>query len=259
MRSYSVGIQLYTVRESLQKDFKGTLKKLAEMGYEGVEFAFDLGGLSPEELQEYLDRISLKAAGVMGRNVEQLLDPENELYEYAKALGVKYITLSAAGEVAKDWKKTVKDLENCGKVAREKGLQFTYHNHYQEFAEIDGKFALDFLYESTSPEYVKCEIDTYWVRCADVDPVEYIKKYAGRTPEIHVKDMTEEFSKQPEKKGPQGVVELGNGIIDFTKVAALANQIGAEWLLYEQDKCPGEELESARISIENLIKLGILD
>ncbi|MHC4872409.1 MAG: sugar phosphate isomerase/epimerase family protein [Planctomycetota bacterium] len=257
MSNFSVGIQLYTVRENMNEDFKGTLQKLADMGWQGVEFAFSFGDMEPQELREYLDSIGLKTAGVMGK-IDQLKNSDDKLYEYAAALGGKYITISAAGEVAKDWHKTIKDLEECGKVAKEKGLQFTYHNHWQEFDKVDGKCALDLLYDSTDPEVVKCEIDTYWVQCGGEDPVEYIKKYGSRVPEIHIKDMSESFAAEEVKQGPQGVTELGSGVIDFKAVAALADEIGAEWLLYEQDNCPGDSLDSAKTSIDYLKSAGIV-
>jgi len=244
MASFNIGIQLYTVRDALKKDFQGTIQALADMGYEGVEFAWNYGGMNPDALADFLDTCGLQAAGLHAP-LDDLLKPDGQSYAYALGIGSPYVTTSLAGEVAKDWQAAVKNVAKAGKIAADHGLCFTYHNHAQEFETVDGEVALDMLYEKTDPEAVQGELDTYWIKKGGQDPVAYIRKYAWRVPQIHLKDMD---------KADGSFAPVGTGLIDVPAVLALAEEIGAAWVIVEQDTCKGPALEAARTSIGNIRK-----
>ena len=188
MKKFPLGIQLYNVRDDCKKDFKATVSALAKIGYQGVEFAGIYGGMSPEELAAFLKELRIVCCG-LHVPFEHLLDPKSDSYRYAKAVQAPFITTSCAGEVAKDWQGTIAKLREAGRVARSAGLTFTYHNHAQEFQKIGGQYALDLLYEAAEPATVQAELDTYWIRKGGEDPAAYIRKYSGRAPQIHLKDM----------------------------------------------------------------------
>jgi sugar phosphate isomerase/epimerase len=244
MASTLVGIQLYSVRQDCQKDFEGTLTALAEMGYEGVEFAGEFGGMSPDDLSAFLGELGLRACGLHAPK-NQVDDAGSDAYAYAKGVGSEYITTSLAGDVEKDWPAAIELVQRAGRAAAKCGIQFSYHNHAQEFLKIDGEYALDMLYAQTDPQEVAAELDTHWIARGGLDPVAYIRKYAGRVPQLHLKDI-----------GPNGeFTEIGNGVLDLPAVLAAAQDAGSKWIIYEQDRCDGPPIESARTSITNLLKV----
>lgn len=242
-----LGIQLYTVRDIIDDDPVGTLEALAKMGYRGVEFAWQYGGLSPLALSRLLRRLNLSACGLhVGLN--QILNRGSEAYAYAYALGCRYISTSLQGAVAKDWETTVAQVAKAAEIARAKGLIFTYHNHAQEMQKIHGFRALDYLYARTDPLTIKAEIDVFWVRKGGVEPVSYLSRYAGRVRQVHLKDM---------RADDMSFTELGTGCMPLRELFRAARHAGAAWMIYEQDQCAGSPLDSARISIENLRALGL--
>lgn len=242
MAKLPLGIQLYTVREECKKEFKGTVSALAKLGYQGVEFAWNYGGMTPEQVAAFLKELNLRCCGLHAP-LDGLLDAQSEWYTYAKAVKSPHVTTSCAGEVAKDWKGTISKLREVGRVARSVGIPFTYHNHAQEFEKIDGQCALDLLYAQAEPETVKAELDTYWIKKGGDDPVSYIRKYKGRVPQVHLKDMD---------RADGSFTEVGAGVMDLPGIFKAAEDVGAQWMIYEQDICKRPPLESARITIENL-------
>lgn len=237
-----IGIQLYTVREQLREDFDSTVRAVAEMGYEGVEFAFDFGDRTPEDLADWLDDLGLKCCGLHAP-LADILDPNSDACRYARALGSGYITTSCAREVCTDWSGTIEKILQAAKSAAGQGLTFTYHNHAQEFSQINGRRALDQLFEHPGAGSLKAELDTYWIRRGGEDPAEFLRRFAGRVPQVHLKDMDPE---------DDSFAEIGEGCLEMNALCLAASQAGAEWLIVEQDVCKRPPLESARISIHNL-------
>jgi len=244
MESTPVGIQLYTVRQECKEDFVGTLTALAEMGYDGVEFAWNYGGMSPAELADLLVELRLRPCGLHAPK-DQVAAPDSDAYAYARGLGCPFISTSLAGDVEKDWPAAIALVQRAGRAAAQCGIQFTYHNHAQEFQKLGGQYALDVLYARTDPQQVQAELDTHWIARGGLDPAAYIRKYAGRMPQLHLKDI-----------GPnQEFTEIGAGVLDLPGILAAARDAGAQWIIYEQDRCEGPPLESARVSITNLRKV----
>lgn len=242
-----ISVQLYTLREDTAKDFLGTLEKVAEIGYKGVEFA-GYGDITASKMKDALGRLGLKASG-SHVGVDLLTNKLDEIIEYNLEIGNSFIICPwAKYESKEDYLNAAKFYNKAGEKCRQKGIQFCYHNHAFEFDTFDGEYGLDILYKETDPELVQAEVDTYWVYHAGVNPVDYVKKYAGRCPLIHLKDMEAGENKD--------FAEVGEGIINIAGIIAASKEAGAKWLVVEQDKCKRPALESVKISFENLKKMG---
>lgn len=235
-----IGIQLYSVRNALNKDFKGTLTKLSELGFRGVEFAFNYGGIAPEELAVFLKEKNLQTIGIYEK-LDNICNPEAEVYDQATALECKHLTFGLGIDQLKN------NLEECLELCRkavetaaEKNLTICYHAHAHEFEKFNGEYYLNILLREI-PD-MAFEADTCWIQQGGEDVIGYMQKYASRIPLLHVKDVTDNGE----------ITELGNGIIDFKAVAGFAKINNIPWLSYEQDISSLPDLESASISIEHL-------
>jgi sugar phosphate isomerase/epimerase len=247
MSRMGIGVQLYTLRDDMQANMEGTLRKVAELGYEGVEFA-GYYGMEAAALKKLLDEIGLTAIGSHVSLQKLRTDLQGEI-DYLKTLGAKYLICPYVGDQerqnAEDWKRIFAELEQFGAEARKQGLQFLYHNHAFEFEiEVNGAYVFDAMYASISPESVQVEMDVCWVQFAGQDPLAYISKYAGRLPLLHFKD----FTKDADRKIV--TLELGLGDVALAKVIEAAVKAGVEWLIVEQDYCQKPPL----VSVENSLK-----
>lgn len=247
--NYSIAVQLHTLREETEQDFIGTLEKVAEIGYQGVEF-YQYGGLTAAELKQQLDRIGLKAAA-SHIQLEELKTNIDEIIEYNIQIGCDYIVVPWTNYQEKDQYVELARLCNeFGAKCKARGIQLCYHNHHREFKVFDGEYALDLFFSLTEAEKVQAEIDVYWVKYSGVDPSQYLKKYSGRCPLVHLKDM--------EDTEERFFAEVGSGTLDVKGVVATAEEIGAKWLIVEQDRCRRPALESVTISFNNLKKMGLV-
>lgn len=243
MKTFGIGIQLHTLREELDRDFAGTLRELARLGCDGLEFAFRFGGLEPAELAALLRELGLKCCGMHILNTK-LDDPLS--WAYAEALKAPFLTISHKGPFDEKFDELLTLCRTGGKLAAAHGLQFTYHNHAGEFQPVEGRLPFERLMAETDPRAVQAELDVYWIARAGLDPVDYIRKYAGRLPQLHLKDMD----------GADGsFTELGNGTVDLAACVEAARDTICEWLIYEQDVCKCPPFESAVVSLEYLKKL----
>jgi len=245
----NISVQLYTLREEAGRDFIGTLEAVAKIGYQGVEFA-GYGGIAAKEMRKYLNGFGLKATGSHVA-LDLLTNNLDEVIEYNLEIGNKFIICPwNKYESKEDYIKTAELLNEIGCKCKENGLIFGYHNHNHEFEAFDGEYGLDIIYKNTDPQLVIAEIDTYWVYYAGVNPVVYIRKYAGRCRLIHLKDMEAGESK--------AFAEVGSGIIDIKSIIQAGKDSGCEWFVVEQDVCKRPALESVKISFENLKKMNII-
>jgi len=240
-----IALQLYSVREATAKDFKGTLRKVAEMGYEGVEFA-GYGGFSAEQLREWLDELKLKAVGSHVGLADLRNDPD-AVASFNRKIGSPYVvcpSLPHEGRSDESWREQFVELERIGNRLRDNGLRFGYHNHAFEFTiKLGGETLFDALFSATSPESVFVELDVCWAQAAGYDPIRYAAKYSGRLPLVHLKDYVE-------TEGKVRSVELGRGAVDMKGVIAESIRSGAEWLIVEQEHFDGDPLESVARSAE---------
>jgi len=275
--AFSVALQLYSVRDYAAKDLKGTLKRVREMGYDGVEF-YGLHGHSPSEVKDMIDETGLIPISALVPIEEMLTDPDKVIAGYAE-MGCKYIAIPFLVENRRPgtdgFEQTIRDIEMLASVAKKYGMQMLYHNHDFEFVKINGEYALDVLYQSISPELLQTEIDTCWVNVAGENPAEYIRKYIDRTPLVHLKDFVRGTGKKPEKahdlhgaeseeksdsdEKPFAFRPVGCGVQNFPAILTAAEEAGAEWIIVEQDlpSMGKTSMECADISRKYLKSLGI--
>lgn len=241
----SIALQLFTVRDETQKDFLGTLEKVAEMGYSGVEFA-GFGNISSSEMDKTLKKLNLKAVG--SHTIMDLLKNDlDEVIKYNLEIGNSFVVCPYDKyETKQEWLNAFDLYTEIGTKLKDRGLQFAYHNHSHEFEKYDDEYVLDMMYRSIDPELLKTEIDTCWAFYAGVDPAKYIGKYSGRCPIIHLKDLS---------KVDRDTTEVGEGIIDIKSIIKASKKAGTEWFVVEQDRCKRPTIESAKISIDNLKKM----
>ncbi len=243
MKNFKLGIQLYSVREPLQKDFRGTLEALTKMGIEGVELAFYYGEMEPAELAALMRELDLEVCGIY-EDFATLTDDTNLVYDYAKALNCKYLTSGLSLEMLKDDFSGAVELAKTACATAEKNeMTICYHAHAHEFEKVDGEALLDKLFNAV-PE-MAFEADTAWIKCGGEAVVGYLEKYSDRIPMVHVKDI----------KADNTITELGNGVIDFKPVVEFARNSQVEWVSYEQDSSELTPLESAKISLDYLKQL----
>jgi len=242
---------MYTLREDAGKDFVGTLRQVAALGYAGVEFA-GTGGLSAADLKRWLDDLGLQVAG-SHVGLDQLENNLDAALEYNLQLGNRFVVCPWLPEErrrnADDYRRLAETLNSIGRACRELSLQFCYHNHAFELERFDGQAGLDILYAATDPDLVKAELDTYWVEYGGANAAEYIRKYAGRVPLVHLKDMAAD-----EKRS---FAEVGSGTMDFDAIFAACEAARVEWYIVEQDTCSRPPLESVEISLNYLRARGL--
>lgn len=260
-----LGIQLYTVRNDLASNFAGTLRKLVAVGYRQVEIGIvsdgrtDFGGGSPRDFRRLLDGIGLQVPschfGVPKDDSEW-----SSGIETAHELGLQYMLCAAPPQRTNSldaWKQAAEFFNHLGSLCRKAGIQFAYHNHNAEFRVYDGSLAYDELLRSADPDLVKMEMDCFWATFAGKDPVEYLHKYPGRFPLLHIKDLKPGYKATTGDFEGNPFCEVGRGIINWQRIFEAAAQGGLKHYYVEQDLWDRPSLESARISGEYLKKLQV--
>lgn len=248
MKRMGVGVQLFTLREQLEADFEGTLRHVAGLGYEGVEF-FHYGDIPAEKMRVLLDELGLKAIGTHIPFTKLKEDVNSEI-AYLKTIGAQYAVcpwLAPEDRDVDSWRQHLVDLAQIARTCTEQDITFLYHNHDFEFSTlIDGEMVFEKLFNSIPATDLKVEMDIGWVQYSGIDPVNYIAKYAGRLPLLHLKDFLKE-SRDPEKS--IDTVELGQGSLPLTDIIKAASEADVEWIIVEQDSCTNPPLESIETSL----------
>lgn len=235
-----IGIQLYTVRAAMARDFEGTLRRLARMGYHEVEFA-GYFGRSPTEVRAILERVGL-AAPAAHVGLDDVRDHLARTLDTAADAGHAWIVCPWVPESDRsaDGYRRLADLFNeAGRAARQAGLRFGYHNHEFEFEPLggDGVLPLALLLERTDPALVDFELDLFWMARAGQDPLAWLERHPGRFPLAHVKDM----DGSPDRR----MVDPGRGVIDFPAIIARRRLGGTRHWFIEHDQ-PQHPFETAR-------------
>ncbi len=266
-----VGLQLYSVRDFLEKDLKGTLVKVKAIGYDYVEPA-GLYGHSAEEFKAALDEAGLTAVCAHVPLAEMQADADKVINDYGKVIGLKYIAIPYLGDNdrpgAANFENILEFIREFGKKCADNGITLLYHNHDFEFVKMpDGTYGLDYMYENVDAKYLRTELDCCWVKVGGEDPATYVKKYAGRAPIVHLKDFTGEKSqnmynliglKETAKVTSTFTLRpVGYGKQDVPSILHAACESGSLYLIVEQDN-PGEQtsIEAAEMSRKYLLSLG---
>jgi len=273
--SLPIALQLYSVRRDLDKDFEQVIKKVKEYGYDGVELA-SLHGKEPEYVKKLLSDTGLTPISAH-IPLDSMLKNPDKVFSLYFDMGCKYVAVPYLPEERRPGKplfdKTLEQMEQLGKKAKEAGLQLLYHNHDFEFVKIGDRLGLDVIYETIPADLLQTQIDTCWVKVAGQDPAEYIRKYKGRAPVVHLKDFYKQETDKdikmyeligikgkdhkPSDKKAFGFMPLGFGQQDIPEILEASKEAGASWVVVEQDE-PQEgrtALECARLSIKYLKNL----
>jgi sugar phosphate isomerase/epimerase len=225
----------------MEKDFLGTLEKVAKMGYKGVEFA-GYNDIPADKMASTLKRLGLEAVSshVPFDSLQNNLGRE---LDYLLKLGAKHITCPYADMDTKEKAlKCAEILNKVGEKAKEAGLTLSYHNHAHEFKVDQGEYPLEVFFNN-SP-YVKQQPDLFWIAYAGLNPIDYLKKNINRCPLIHLKQIKDNQTKQN--------VDAGSGIIDFAEVKRIAKN---SELIYEQEEFTKSSLEEVEKSLQFLLKI----
>ncbi|MFI3324617.1 MAG: sugar phosphate isomerase/epimerase [Clostridia bacterium] len=272
MKTLPVAVQVYSVRDIAEKDFKGTLEKLKAIGYTGVELA-GLYGLKPSYIKEVLTELDLIPVSAHVPFNELVDDLEGTVAAY-KEIGVSYMAIPYLGDDdrpgAVNFEENLKKMVTIGECIKANGMTMLYHNHDFEFIKMpNGEYGLDYIYSTISPEILQTEIDTCWVKVSGENPAEYVKKYSGRAPVVHLKDFIKEgqvanmyelIGLESEKKEETGKFEfrpVGYGCQDFKPILEASVEAGASWVVVEQDQAyERTTIEAVTLSREYLKTLG---
>jgi sugar phosphate isomerase/epimerase len=240
------GIQLYTLRDDLARDFEGTLSQLARIGYREIEFA-GLLGHPAKDVRPIINRLGLKApAGHYG--LPAIQDTLDQTIAEAKALGHEYVItpwIPAEFRTVQGYTQMADLFNRVGKKLRAAGLRFGYHNHDFDFATLpEGGTGYDLLLERTDPRLVSMELDLFWIRKGGGDALDYFGRLPNRFRLVHIKDMAADGT----------MVDIGSGAMNWEELLRAARKAGVQHFLVEHDQATNP-LGFARTSFEYLSRL----
>ena len=251
-----IGLQLYSVREFLPKDFDGTLSKVRAAGYTEVEAAGYYDRTAPE-FRKAMDAAGLRC--ISTHHPMAVLKPRlDELIEYGHVLGLSYIVCpspmhkdpTARGPLTlEDWRWTADELNHIGEKVKAAGMSFGYHNHTPEFGVEKGVVFYDELLRLTDPKLVFFEMDCGWVVAAGRNPVDYLSKTPERFPLLHVKDMAKKAS------GEFVSTVMGRGVVDYRPILRAAT--GLKHYFVEQEEFDIDAFEALRLDAEYMRNLSL--
>ena len=244
-----IGLQLYTVRNDIGKDVKGTIAKVAAAGYTSVEvFGYNNGkffGLTPEEFLAVIRQNNLKTpSGHYGMSNFLVKGDEDDLKrtiaDAAKMthdfVVVPFLTANMRTSLD-DYKSLAAKLNKAGEAAKSAGMQLAYHNHNFEFKDWGGgQTGFDVFVKETDPKLVKFELDMYWATRAGKDPIQLIKANPGRISMWHIKDMASKQAPTFDVMGDQYFTEVGTGIINYKEIFKYKKESGMKYFFVEQDQ-----------------------
>ena len=240
--------QLFTVREELEKGIKPVFQELKQMGWAGVQISALPEGHDPHEIAAILKETGLETAG-MHISLDRLENDLDNVVKEADLYGTKDIICPYLPQEYWNQDGYTRVKESLNAIARKvPEYRISYHNHAFEFeTEINGVSALEYILEPANDNLILAEVDVYWVKKGGRDPLSFIQPYTNRMPIIHLKDMTNDDK--------EVFAEVGTGQIDFVPILQWGEKSGVEWYAVEQDVCPGNPMDSLKISLENLMKL----
>lgn len=285
----SLGVGLFTIPLWMERDFEGSLKKLADIGYKELEFygpySFSTAaahaswdaitpslpfsgsgyfGKTPAEVRTLLDRYGLTAPA-MHTDLDTLSSNLDALGEAAAIVGHKYAGIAAIPEELRtsldDYKRVAAQFNRIGEKLKPYGITFMYHNHGYGLVETEGQIPMQIILDETDPAHVAMEMDIFWTIAGKADPIAYLEGYPGRYKLMHVKDMTERVSfagtggKPEEWIGLFGkMADAGAGVLDLKSIFAAAHQSGVDHFFLERDMAadPENTLESSFAHLKTL-------
>ena len=263
MKKWPIALQVYSVRDDAEKDFAGTMAKIKAMGYDGVELAGTYGKTAVE-CQKLIAEAGLEL--VSAHVCRELLADDAVLDDYA-ASGLKFVVIPwmPAPTNEAELAESIARIRKVGERAKARGLTLLYHNHDFEFNKIGGAYILDTYYSEIPADLLQTELDTCWVNVGGEVPADYVRKYTGRAPIVHLKDFVGQktanmyalIGNDEAKSDSAGKFEfrpVGSGKQDFPAILAASEDAGAGWVVVEQDNPSMDKtpLECAEMSVKYL-------
>jgi len=251
-----IGLELYTVRDLFAKEPLRTLEKVAAAGYQLVEIG---PGSTSASLNADLRAAHLVAPSGYFQQPKNM-DEWKVSVEQAHGFGLNYIVIGENPEMnAEQWRRTAEFFNRCGEVSQQAAIQFCYHAHFHEFAPLGDTNGYEILLKNCSPGLLKMEMDIFWVIYAGADPLQYWRRYPGRFPLLHIKDIRKgvaiRHQQSPNPGGPNPFAPVGQGTIDWPRIFAHVEEAGAKHIYVEQDRCTLPEFEAIEISHDYLRRL----
>jgi len=242
-----LSIQLYTLRDEVQGNFAAVLRRVAEIGYKGVEFA-GLHGHSPQEIAGIVGDLGLQVSSShvslpTVETIRQIADTEKVLGNTRLVAGLgpdEFKTLD-------DCKRSAERFQTAGELVKAEGLTFGMHNHWWEFETCDGELVYDFVLES-APD-IFSELDIYWAAYAGVSPATVVTQHSARLPLLHIKDGSLEKD--------SAMTAVGAGKVDIAGTVGAADPAILQWLIVELDRCDTDMWEAVRQSYVYLTEKGL--
>lgn len=263
MKKWNIALQVYTVRDAAEADFAGTMRKVKEMGYDGVELAGTYG-MTVVEMKKILDEIGLE---LVSAHVGLDLIAQDEILADYAAAGIKFMAIPwfTGPKTAEELESAIAQIREGCERCKAHGIQLLYHNHDFEFEKINGEYVLDSYYSRIPADLLQTELDVCWVNVGGEEPAPYVRKYAGRAPLLHVKDFTGVKSSNMYNLIGQAAVRdesaakfdyrpVGYGKQDVPAIVAAAEDADVQWLIVEQDRCSmgRTALQCAEMSVKYL-------
>lgn len=273
MKKFPTALQLYSVRDTMEQSFEKTLQEVSKMGYDGVEFA-GLFGKTGAEVKELCQEYGLIPISAHVPLSEMLADP-NKVFSTYKEVGCPFIAVPYLGTKDRPGKEnydqTVENIALLAKKAIEYDIHLMYHNHDFEFVRLNnGKYGFDDLYGRIPTELLYAEIDTCWVNVAGEDPSDYVRRYSGRVPILHLKDFVMPGKKPTHLYSLIGLENeentseeafsfrpVGYGVQNIPAILNAATDADCQWVVVEQDETAlgKTSMECAELSINYLKNL----
>ncbi len=275
-----IGLQLFSVKNELQRNYLAALEKVAEIGYKNVELismATEDGlifgeNIRPSEHRHHLERLGLKAVACHFMPKDGM-DWEKVIVSCVETGAPALVFPFAIFNNRQDVLSLCGTLNQVAELGKKQGIQVYYHNHFQEFQKFDGQVVMDGLLENTDRDLVMFEFDTYWAIRGGQDPIAWIRKFGKRCDLLHQKDMPSTV--QPinlfelavhnpnmtimdmfQTIGAEQFTEIGSGTINIPDIIAAGQSYGhVRYIIVEQDKSSKDEMESVAISYENLERI----
>lgn len=242
-----LALQLYTLRDLAVQNFEDTVRKVAGIGYSGVETA-GFPGTTAEAAGRLFRELGLKVAGA--HSPLPIGDRKNEVLETMQAIGCARIINPAFGadhyQSLRQISRTAETFNEAAAVAAAHGLTLGIHNHWWEFQQVEGRYAYEVLLEQLDPG-IFFEVDTYWVKVAGHDPAAVLRQLGSRAPLLHIKDGPADSTQAP-------MVAVGAGVMDWQAIIPAGS--AAEWLIVELDRCATDMLRAVTDSFTFLTQKG---
>lgn len=247
-----VGLQIYSLRDTVVNDPKGVMAKVAKFGYKELEtFGYADGkifGMPFSDFSAYVKDLGMKIVSGHYPYEMAISDKWEQALSDAKAIGQEYVVIPWLNQEVRntidDYKKVCENLNKAGEKVNQMGMRFGYHNHAFEFETVDGQIPYDVMLAETDPKNVGMELDIYWVYKAGKDPIQLFEKHPGRFEQWHVKDM--------DKIDSNKNADIGTGTIDWKLLFGKAKESGLQHYYIEQESYPAEPIQSVEAGIKNL-------